>query len=121
MDCKIYSQLQCIRLVRLPGKNFFFIRVNTADDVWIAQQSLLSHQMGHVQFIGDHDWHGMYPDKEVQRPANEISWTVVSPKAKQRYQTRLRHQSGKKITEKKQKWGDDVDRRAQEKCAIDRE
>ncbi|KAE9384549.1 hypothetical protein BT96DRAFT_950480 [Gymnopus androsaceus JB14] len=64
-----------------------------------------------VQYILGLDWHGLYPDEEVEKSASDANWCVVTTQPPPpRHQTTLRHRARRKITAKKQEWGDDVDR-----------
>ncbi|KAE9383881.1 hypothetical protein BT96DRAFT_1008681 [Gymnopus androsaceus JB14] len=110
------SQVRRIRLVHLTNANLFFMKTSTPEAAEAVKRCLSDYrntQKCQVRFILDIDWHGLYPDAEVEKSATDVDWYAITPQPpRSRHQTTLRHRAGRKITAKKQEWGDDVDRRA---------
>ncbi|KAE9383823.1 hypothetical protein BT96DRAFT_951012 [Gymnopus androsaceus JB14] len=69
------SKFRRIRHVHLPNaKNFFFIKTSNTDDAKAAKKYLLDPrnvQKCQVQYILGLDWHGLYPDEEVEKSASD--------------------------------------------------
>ena len=108
------SRFRRIRLVRTGSANLFFIKTGDENDAKVVTRRLRDPrnvQKCKVFYIHDSNWHSLYPHEEAAKCALDALWEDVTPTPPQsRHQTTLRHRAGRKITAKRNEWGDDVDR-----------